>query len=52
MTTETGIPKTKNKVIKELFNQATSDIELVKNGKKVPEGNSLLLRFRRSRRYL
>jgi putative mRNA 3-end processing factor len=37
MTTETGIPKTKNKVIKELFNQATSDIELVKNGKKVPE---------------
>ncbi len=37
MTTAKGIPKTKNKVIKELFNQATSDVDLVKKGKKVPD---------------
>lgn len=37
MTTKTGIPKIKNKVIKDLFNQATSDIDLVKKGKKVPD---------------
>jgi len=37
MTTKTGIPKTKNKVIKELFNQATSDVDLAKKGKNVPD---------------
>jgi putative mRNA 3-end processing factor len=37
MTTKRGIPKTKNKVIKELFDQATSDIDLVKKGKKIPD---------------
>ena len=37
MTTEKGIPKTKNKGIKELFNRATSDVDLAKRGKKVPD---------------
>jgi putative mRNA 3-end processing factor len=42
MTTNKGIPRTKNKVIKDLFNQATSDIDLVKKGKKVPNEKGLL----------
>jgi putative mRNA 3-end processing factor len=36
MTATKGIPKTKNKTIKDLFKQATLDIDLVKKGKKVP----------------
>ena len=37
MTTKKGIPKIKNKKIKELFNQANSDVEGVKKGEKVPD---------------
>jgi putative mRNA 3-end processing factor len=37
MTTKKGIPKSKNKSIKELFNQATADLDLMKKGKKVPD---------------
>jgi len=37
MTSKKGIPKTKNKVIKELFNRATSDLGLVKKGKTIPD---------------
>ncbi|MHA2322085.1 MAG: hypothetical protein ACXACG_10560 [Candidatus Thorarchaeota archaeon] len=37
MTTKKGIPKTKNKIIKELFNQANSDLDLAKKGEKVPD---------------
>ncbi|MGD9397362.1 MAG: MBL fold metallo-hydrolase [Candidatus Thorarchaeota archaeon] len=37
MTTKKGIPKTKNKRIKELFNQASSDVQRVKKGEKVPD---------------
>jgi putative mRNA 3-end processing factor len=37
MTTKKGIPKTKNKVIKALFNQAISDIQLVRKGKRIPD---------------
>ncbi|OLS29992.1 MAG: Ribonuclease [Candidatus Thorarchaeota archaeon AB_25] len=37
MTTKKGIPKTKNKKIKEVFNQATSDVDRVKKGEKVPD---------------
>ena len=38
MTTKKGIPKTKNKMIKDLFNQASSDIQLTMSGKQIPDG--------------
>ncbi|MFX1605069.1 MAG: MBL fold metallo-hydrolase [Promethearchaeota archaeon] len=37
MSTKKGIPKTKNKKIKTLFNQAISDVERVKRGVSVPD---------------
>lgn len=37
MTTLKGIPKTKNKAIKQILDQAVSDIDLLKKGKKIPD---------------
>ncbi|MHA2353343.1 MAG: hypothetical protein ACXABX_09515, partial [Candidatus Thorarchaeota archaeon] len=49
MTTKKGIPKTKNKKIKKVFNQATSDVDKVKKGEKVPDEKGL---FDESREFL
>ena len=38
MTSKKGIPKTKNKFIKKLFEQAISDVELAIKGNKIPDG--------------
>lgn len=37
MTAIKGIPKTKNKAIMEIFNQALADLNLVKKGEKIPD---------------
>ena len=37
MTTEKGIPNIKNKAIKQMFNQASSDVKLTSKGEKLPD---------------
>ncbi len=39
MTTLKGIPKTKNKAIRQILDQAASDIELLKKGKEILDGS-------------
>ncbi|TFG28778.1 MBL fold metallo-hydrolase [Candidatus Thorarchaeota archaeon] len=44
-----NLPKTKNKKIKQIFDQAESDLKLLQKGKKVPEGEGL---FGESREFI
>ncbi|MHA3963864.1 MAG: MBL fold metallo-hydrolase [Candidatus Thorarchaeota archaeon SMTZ1-45] len=49
MTAMKGFPKTKNKVINEIFNQAKEDLNLVKKGEKIPDKNGF---FDESREFI